>query len=164
MGENEGVTTSNPPDGPGHPIDDLSSNLGGQITGLFNALDKAMAREVAPHGITSLEYDLLWYCLEEERTATELAQVLPVDGSRISRLVTGLVDRGLLRRRRLRSDRRIVMLSLTDEGRATTARIFENMRRYYAMLTEEIGEEELRVFASVSARIVARHTAVQGSE
>ncbi|MCY3919626.1 MAG: MarR family winged helix-turn-helix transcriptional regulator [Chloroflexi bacterium] len=158
------MTTSNPPDGPDRPIEDLSTYLGAGITELFNALDKAMAQEVAPHGITNLEYDLLWYCMEGERTATELAQVLPVDGSRISRLVTGLVDRGLLRRRRLRSDRRIVMLSLTDEGRETTSGIFENMQRYYAMLTEEIGEEELRVFASVTARIVAKHAAVQGSE
>ena len=158
------MTTSNPADDPGRPIEDLSTSLGAGITELFNALDKAMAQEVAPHGITNLEYDLLWYCMEGERTATELAQVLPVDGSRISRLVTGLVDRGLLRRRRLRSDRRIVMLSLTDEGRETTSGIFENMQRYYAMLTEEIGEEELRVFASVTARIVAKHAAVQGSE
>ncbi|MXY79598.1 MAG: winged helix-turn-helix transcriptional regulator [Chloroflexi bacterium] len=158
------MTTSNPPDDPGRPIDDLSTYLGAGITELFNALDKAMTQEVAPHGITNLEYDLLWYCMEGERTATELAQVLPVDGSRISRLVTGLVDRGLLRRRRLRSDRRIVMLSLTDEGRETTSGIFENMQQYYTMLTEEIGEEELRVFASVTARIVAKHAAVQGSE
>lgn len=158
------MTTSNPPDGPDRPIEDLSTSLGAGITELFNALDKAMAREVAPHGITNLEYDLLWYCMEGEHTATELAQVLPVDGSRISRLVTGLVDRGLLRRRRLRSDRRIVMLSLTDEGRETTSGIFENMQQYYTMLTEEIGEEELRVFASVTARIVAKHAAVQGSE
>ena len=158
------MTTSNPPDGAGRPTEALSTYLGAGITELFNALDKAMAQEVAPHGITNLEYDLLWYCLEGERTATELAQVLPVDGSRISRLVTGLVDRGLLRRRRLRSDRRIVMLSLTDEGRETTSRIFENMQRYYTMLTEEIGEEELRTFASVTERIVAKHAAAQGSE
>jgi DNA-binding MarR family transcriptional regulator len=134
------------------------------ITEMFNALDKAKAQEVAPHGLTTLEYNLLWYCLEGERTATELAQVLPVDGSRISRVVTGLVDRGLLRRRRLRNDRRIVMLSLTEEGRETTSGIFGNMRRYYAMLTKDIDEEELRAFSSVTARIVAKLAAVQGAE
>ena len=149
--------------GPDRRIKDLSANLGVFIADLFNALDKAMTREVAPHGITGLEYSLLWHCLEGERTATQLAQVLPVDGSRISRVVTGLVDRGFLRRRRLRTDRRIVMLRLTEEGMELTSGIFENMTRYYAMLTEDIGEEEMHIFASVTSRIVANHVAMEKS-
>ena len=143
---------------------DPSTNLGVFIEDLFNALDKAMAREVAPHGITGLEYSLLWHCLEGECTATQLAQVLPVDGSRISRIVTAMVDKGFLRRRRLRSDRRIVMLRLTEEGMELTSGISENMKRYYSMLTEDIGEEEMRVFESVTSRIVANHAAMQGPE
>ena len=145
-------------------IEDPSTNLGTFIADLFNALDKAMAREVTPHGITGLEYSLLWHCLEGERTATQLAQVLPVDGSRISRVVTVLVDKGFLRRRRLRTDRRIVMLRLTEEGMELTSGIAQNMQRYYAMLTEDIGEEEMRVFASVASRIIANHAAMQWPE
>ena len=147
-----------------HWTEDPRNNLGTFIAELFNGLDKAMAREVAPHGITGLEYSLLWYCLEGERTATQLAQILPVDGSRISRVVTGLVDKGFLRRRRLRNDRRIVMLRLTEEGMETTSGIFENMKRYYATLTEDIEEEEMRVFASVTSRIVANHAAMEWPE
>ncbi len=150
--------------GLGRRPEDLSTNLGTFIADLFNALDKAIAREVTPHGITGLEYSLLWHCLEGERTATQLAQVLPVDGSRISRVVTVLVDKGLLRRRRLRTDRRIVMLRLTEEGMELTSGIFQNMQRYYAMLMEGIGEEEMRVFASVTSRIVANHDAMQWPE
>ncbi|MXX52943.1 MAG: winged helix-turn-helix transcriptional regulator [Dehalococcoidia bacterium] len=144
--------------------EDPTTNLGTFIADLFNALDKAMAREVAPHGITGLEYSLLWHCMEGECTATQLAQVLPVDGSRISRVVTGLVDKGFLRRRRLRTDRRIVMLRLTEKGMELTSGISQNMQRYYAMLTEGIGEEEMRVFASVTSRIVANHAVTQWPE
>ncbi len=133
------------------------------VAGLVNAVDKGMANEVAPYGLTSMEFSLLRHCLEEECTATHLAQVLPVDGSRVSRLVTGLVEKGLLRRRRLRSDRRIVMLRLSDEGRELTSDIVEKMKLYDAMLTEGIDEEEMRVFVSVSARIVANHAAMQES-
>ncbi len=154
---------TNPQHAPDRRIEDLSANLGVFIADLFNALDKAMTREVAPHGITGLEYSLLWHCLEGERTATQLAQVLPVDGSRISRVVTGLVDRGFLRRRRLRTDRRIVMLRLTEEGMELTSGIFENMTRYYAALTEDIGEEEMHIFVSVTSRIVANHAAMEKS-
>ena len=140
-----------------------SAYLGIYIADLFNALDKTMTQEVSPHGITGLEYSLLWYCLKGERTATQLAQVLPVDGSRISRVVTGLVDRGFLARRRLRSDRRIVMLRLTEEGMELTTRIFQNMQRHYATFTESIGEEDMRVFASVTSRIIANCKVAQRS-
>ena len=146
----------------GSQTEDPSVYLCVYIADLFNALDKAMTQEVAPRGVTGLEYSLLWYCLDGERTATQLARVLPVDGSRISRVVTRLVDRGYLRRRRLRSDRRIVMLSLTEEGQELTTRISQNMQRHYSMFREGIGEEEMRVFASVASRIIANCKAAQG--
>ena len=153
-----------------HTQDDLSrrtegqpANLGVEIANLFNVLDKGMAKEAAQHNITSLEYSLLWYCMDRECTATQLARVLPVDGSRISRLVTVLVDMGLLRRRRLRSDRRIVMLSLTEQGTEITSRISQNMQRRHAVLTEDIGEEEMRVFTSVTSRIVDNYANMEAS-
>ena len=44
-----------------------------------------------------LEFKMLQFCLyRDECTATQLAEILPTDPSRISRLVHGLVQRGLL--------------------------------------------------------------------
>ena len=134
------------------------------MDGLANVIDKGMAKEVELYGLTYLEFTLLRNCLDKESTATQLAQVLPGDGARISRIVTGLVDKGLLRRRRLRNDRRIVMLRLSEEGRELTGRVISSIKSYNAMLTEGIGEEEMRVFESVTSRIVANHAAMQGSE
>ena len=158
------MTHPKSPDALGSQIESPTVYLGVYIAELFNALDKAMTREVAPRGITGLEYSLLWYCLEGERTATQLAQVLPVDGSRISRVVAGLVDRGFLGRRRLRNDRRIVMLGLTEEGSELTTRVFQNMQRHYATFTEGIGDEDMRVFASVASRIISNCKVAQRSE
>ena len=148
---------------PDRRAEDPPADLEECVAGLVNAVDKGMANEVAPYGLTSMEFSLLRHCLEEECTATHLARVLPVDGSRVSRLVTGLVEKGLLRRRRLRSDRRIVMQRLSEEGRELTSHIVEKMKLYDAMLTEGVDEEELRVFVSVSARIIANHAAMQES-
>lgn len=136
------------------------------VAGLVNAVEKGMAKEVAPYGLTSLEFGLLRICLEDdqEHTATQLAQVLPVDGARISRVVTELVDKGLLRRRRLRNDRRVVMLRLTEEGRELTSRVLESMKLYDARLTEDVGEEEMRVFMAVTFKIIANHAAIERSE
>ena len=146
-----------PQDKPYRWAEDAVPNLGTYVTELFNMLDESMALLVAPHGITTIEYTLLWYCLEREHTATELARVMPVDAARISRIVAGLVEKGMLRRRRLRSDRRIVMLRLTEEGREVASGIARKMRRHYVVLSDGIGEEEMQVFTSVTDRIIANH-------
>ena len=155
------MTTQEPHDGPGRGTPSPPVDLETCVAGLVNAVEKGMAQEVSPYGLTPLEFNLLKNCLEGECTATQLAQVLPVDGARISRLVTGLVEKGLIRRRRLRDDRRIVMLRLSEEGAEMVAHIVSSMEHYDAMLTEGVGEEEMRVFVSVAAKIMANYAGSQ---
>ena len=143
--------------------EEVSVNLGRHVTLLSSVITKGLAREVASHALHQQEADLLEICFErgEECTATQLAEFLPVDPARISRLVTRLVDLGLLSRRRLRSDRRVVMLRLTDEGAELAAQILQSTERYSARLTEGISQDDMRVFESVASRIVANHTAMR---
>ena len=76
-----------------------------------------MAELAASYGLIPLDFALLRLFLErEEWTATQLAEALPVNVSRVSRVVTKMVGMGLMRRRRRRNDRRVVMLALTEEG------------------------------------------------
>lgn len=154
------------PDDPGRGDDRPAVDLAAGVSDLVKAVDRGISKEVSPYDLTSLEFNVLKICLEEEgeRTATQLARALPVDGARISRLVSGLVDKGLLRRRRLRSDRRVVMLSLTEAGRALTAQAVRSVRRYEAGLLEGVGEAEAQGFLAVIARIVANHAAMEGAE
>ncbi len=70
----------------------------------------------------------------EEWTASQLAQSLPVNASRISRQVAKMVGMGLMRRRRLRNDRRVVMLSLTAGGKKLTLDIQRRVHSYEAVL------------------------------
>ena len=140
----------------------LSADLESCVAGLVNAVDKGIAAEVAPYDFTSLEFSLLRTCMETgECTATYLAQLLPVDPARISRVVTRLVDRGMLVRRRLRSDRRVVMLSLSDEGTEVASRILRRVHEYGDQLTTGISEEDMRIFADVTSQILANHAAMQ---
>ena len=133
------------------------------VASLINAIEKGMQREVAPHAVTPLEFQLLRICQESDKevTATHLARFLPVDPARISRLVTSLVDKGMLRRRRLREDRRIIMLRLSDEGKALTLKISRNMAAYSNKLTKGIDGHEMQIFASVASRIAANYAAMQ---
>ena len=96
----------------------------------------------------------------EEWTTTQLAKALPVTLSRVSRVVTKMVGMGVMRRRR-RSDRRIVMLALTEEGKALTLELHRSVQADDSRLSEGISEEELAVFASVLSKVMVNYTALQ---
>ena len=138
------------------------ADLGTSVEGLVNALTRGVVREAGPYGLSPAEYNLLRICMEMgECTATDLAKVLPIDASRISRIVSRLVDMELLVRRRLRSDRRIVMLQLSPEGKELTSTLYGRIREYEAKLTDGISEEEIRTLESITAKILANHAALE---
>lgn len=133
----------------------------GELRSYVDKVAMAITRQVAndlmaPYNLAPLEYSLLKFCMEQgECTATQIAGVLPVDASYISRLVNGLVERDLLRRQRPRQNRRIVILSLTEDAEDLISRVMESERIFDAMITDGISEEEKEVFVSVVTRILA---------
>ena len=127
-------------------------------------MDRGIAREMTPHNLLPLDVHLLTICREiGECTATQIAQLLPVDAARISRLVNGLVERDLLIRRRPRSDGRIVLLRPSTEGEELTAEVAQRMQEFYAGLTCGLTEEELRAFTATALQIIANHEAMTDS-
>ena len=97
------------------------TDLGTCVTGLVNAVARGMARIVAAHGLTHIDFALLRLFLgAEEWTATQLAEMLPLAPSGISRSVSKLVDKGPDPEATPPQRRRVVILTLTDEGLALT--------------------------------------------
>lgn len=139
-------------------------DLGVHVADLGVAVTRGIADILAPYGLFPVDFALLRACrrMGGECTATQLGEVVPTDPSRISRIVTKLVDLGLLSRRRLQDDRRVVMLRLTDEGRELTSQLYGSTQTYYATLTEGIAAEDLRVFASTTARIMENYRRLEG--
>ena len=132
------------------------------MTGLANAVARNMAELAESNGLMPLDFVLLRLFLErEEWTTTQMAEALPVTLSLVSRVVTKMVGMGLMRRRRRRSDRRVVMLALTEEGKALTLELHRSVQAYDARLSEGVSEEELAVFASVLSKVMANYTALQ---
>ena len=139
-----------------------SNDMGTCVAGLMNTVAKGMEEQVAPYNLIPLDFALLRLFLErEEWTTTQLAEALPVNVSRVSRVVTKMVGMGVMRRRRRRSDRRVVMLALTEEGKTLTRELDQRVKAYDARLSEGIGEEEVAVFAFVTSRVMANYTALQ---
>ncbi len=131
-------------------------SLGQCAAALLNAVAKGVNRELASHGLTSMEFAMVrLFLTDKEWTATELAQVLPVEVSAISRMVSKLVDRGLLSRRRPRNDRRVVLLRLTDQGREVGMELHESVHAYEDRLIDGIDPIELETLHSVIGKIMA---------
>ena len=134
------------PDTTGRQDDPLGwrpADLGSCVTGLVNALAQGTVGLMAPHGLIPMEFALLrLFFVKEEWTTTELAQALPVKAPRISRVVSKLVDMGLVSRRRPSNDRRVVFLTLTDEGRTLTLDIQRTVHDYEAVIAEASASPE----------------------
>ena len=140
----------------------VGADLGTYVTSLANSVSKRIGGLVAPYNLTTLEFTILRSCLQRgECTATQLAELLPVDASRISRVVNGLVDRQLLRRRRLRNDRRVVKLKLTEEGEMLTSKLHQRVQEYDASLTEGVSEADMNAFAATVFKIAANSAALE---
>lgn len=134
------------------------------MAGLLNTLAKGTAELVAPHRLLPIDYAILRLLLNEQQwTVTQLAQALPVKAPHISRVVTSLVGRGLVRRRRRRSDRRVVLLTLSDEGKVLTSELVRRVQSYEAMLSQGVCEEEMAAFASVTAKVIANYASLEES-
>ena len=122
---------------------------------LVRAASKGVEEIVAPLELGSLHFAVLRrFLFRDKWTSTELLQFVPVGAPRMSRIVAKLVEWRLLRRRRLRNDRRVVILTLTEEGTALTNEMDRGMREHEASLTEGATEQELDAFFRVIHRIL----------
>ena len=68
---------------------------------------------------------------------------------------------GLRCRPRLRGDRRVVMLALSEEGKALALDPHRRAQANDTRLSEGVREEEMAVFASVLSKAMANYTARQ---
>ena len=132
-----------------------------RVASLLRAVDRGLTGTLAPYELIPVELELLRFCRDRgECTATQMTGVLPTDPSRISRLVHRLVQMGLVGRRRLTDDRRVVMLTLTPEGEELVQRMDALVQDFYDALTEGVSDADLVVFLSASQRMVDNYDAM----
>ena len=62
-------------------------------------------------------------------------------------------------RRRLLSDRRVVILTLTEEGTELTQDLQWRVQAYDASLCEGVSEEEMAAFISTTSKVMANYAA-----
>lgn len=90
--------------------------------------------------------------LVEQCTMTELAALLGLEISTVSRRVKALEDRGLVERETSPTDRRAALLRLTPEGRALFEKLSASWREMLAEVLDGWDPFSIEVFAELFAR------------
>ena len=84
-----------------------------------NDLDLALSADLAPHGLTTGDYEVLVWLSEAEESRMrmcDLAEVLQLSPSGLTRRLDGMVKAGMVERASCASDRRVMWAVLTPAG------------------------------------------------
>lgn len=103
-----------------------------------------------------------WFCLNKlrirgEQSQVELSDAIFSDGPNVTRILSGLERRGLIKRRRDEEDARRVLVSLTQKGRRQHDEFASVVEVERETLLADISDRETRqvrrVFEKLEARI-----------
>jgi DNA-binding MarR family transcriptional regulator len=131
-------------------------SIGYLLRTTLGVLSRAAETEMRPHGLTSVQWaPLMIISRGGGPTAASLARDLNTDTGAMTRMLDRLEAKGLLTRRRSASDRRVVELELTPQGRDLTARIPHHLARTYNDLLRGFTVEEFATLKEMLRRIVA---------
>ncbi len=125
-------------------LEELIGTLQSDLMRLVSIMYQGIEGRVSPFELAVGEFSVLATCFSNESiTISGLAEHVPLDVGRISRLVSKLEDRGLVWKARPEADRRVVRVETTDEGRALAIECMRRVGEHYANVVSRISEEEL---------------------
>ncbi len=109
------------------------------ISDLGFLVERRLAETLAPFGVTPGEYRVLLILLERGPiTAAEVIPHVTLEQSLVSRTVQRLYEKGLVSRRRSRTDRRNVTLRATEAGAELASELAQPLRELSEELTRGI--------------------------
>lgn len=130
-------------------------HLGYLVGTLGSAMRKGLEDELAPMSVTPAQWVILEAAFDGiADTLTSLARIIPVDAAAISRQLDKLQQRGLVRRRRLRSDRRTVRIELTEAGRELVPKLAPLVRVNNSRFLSEITTDEQAAFTQTIQKMI----------
>lgn len=90
---------------------------------------------------------------ETPSTSADLARVSGLDKAQISRAVTRMQERGLVRLRPDPVDGRKAYVEMTDQGRAIYAKLIKIMRQRQAIFEKTLNQEELKTLFRLLSKL-----------
>ena len=129
-----------------------------EVAALLHEQFARLARELRnlelPHGMTPERLSAL--SVIDRRgpiSVTALADQEMVRPATMSRMVSALVDDGLVKRNGDKDDGRGVLVTTTPKGRRTYQRAQEQRLRYFAEALEHLGDEQLVAMRALTAQL-----------
>lgn len=113
-----------------------------------------LSSQADQQGITAIQYMTLRAIIKHPNIGiTELAERMKLGNSTVSGIIDRLVKAGMVERTRSETDRRSVILCITEKGREAE---FQIKRKYTEAVSGiiDIGEDDLRQMLSTHGRII----------
>ncbi|NNE12575.1 MAG: MarR family transcriptional regulator [Ilumatobacter sp.] len=124
----------------------------------------AIENDLAPSGLTLGDYQVLVYLTEaddQQMRMCDLADMLQLSPSGLTRRLDGLVKSGWVERRNSQTDRRVMLAALTDAGRSQLAEaapghVVSVRRRMIDVLDADDHAAIARAFGKIRAALDAQ--------
>lgn len=142
------------------PVFDLETFLPYELSVVTNRISRAFARRYADtYGLSIPEWRVMAIVgAFAPLSSNEVCERAAMDKAKVSRAVSRLVARGLLARERNEEDQRLVVLSLTDDGRAVHGGIVPLAKEIEAQLVACLSDAERgalrRILRKLNARVL----------
>ncbi len=127
------------------------------LTAQIKKMYVSACREVCEkYGITQTEFDILEFLGKHygPDTANEISKWKLIKKANVSTSVERLIEKGYLRRRPDRLDRRYIHLELTDEAACTVNDIKNTEKEFYDSLLSALTMDELELYKKLTRKLI----------
>lgn len=124
------------------------------IKAVWHAIARMYNQQAAKHDITmSMGFVLLNIHSQDGTPATKIAPMMGLEARSLTRLLKSMEDKGLIYREADASDKRLVRILLTREGKKKKEKSRETVLRFNEAVRERIDDQKLDVFFRVLQQI-----------
>ena len=111
-------------------------------------------QEALRHNITtSIGFVLLKINSEEGTPATKIAPLMGLEARSLTRILKSMQEKGLIMKRKDPSDKRTVLICLTEEGRIKKEKARETVKHFNQVVKDSIPNGKLATFFQVIGKI-----------
>jgi DNA-binding MarR family transcriptional regulator len=142
-----------------HNVEDSSSRRDAlsELLWVTTLMSDDMQRGLEAYGLTQARAHIIWELGTAQRlTQRELAEALKVTPRNITALVDALEKTGFVRRTDHPTDRRAILVVLTEKGQGTAARLQSEMTAFSELLFGRVSEHHLDRFRRILRDIGTR--------
>ncbi|MBL7256389.1 MarR family winged helix-turn-helix transcriptional regulator [Paractinoplanes lichenicola] len=132
----------------------IDDDLVDALAQLSFLVQNALAEIAGRHDLSLIQTRMLGILRDHEPTMQDLGRHLGLDKSSISGLVDRAQRRGLVTRVPTAADRRVTLVSITDEGRRLAAQGAAEFAEHIAALTATLPPDDRRTLTALANRVI----------